>query len=261
MPCCCSCPSTPAVRPVRSRRARAASSSMCGASTSPTMPTCCRPICASCAASSTARTCRSTSRARCCRTIRRWRRSATAVTGRVHRRAGEHSPTRTPRRYGKIWEAFGAVLKEGLYEDHERRDQLLALARFATTAGDGLRSLKQYVADLKPNQTEIYYLVGESVERLKSNPEARGGARARHRGAAADRSDRCLLDHDAAGLRGQAAEVAEPGRRRFRPGAAARRRKPRPSRTAAEPTRTRCHRRRSRTRSASRSRTCAPRSG
>ena len=34
------------------------------------------------------------------------------------------------------------------------------------------------VADLKPNQTEIYYLVGESAERLKSNPKLEA-ARAR----------------------------------------------------------------------------------
>jgi molecular chaperone HtpG len=80
--------------------------------------------------------------------------------------------------YAKIWNAFGSVLKEGLYEDQERRGQLLALARFATTTGDGLRSLKQYVADLKPNQTEIYYLVGESAERVKSNPKLEA-ARAR----------------------------------------------------------------------------------
>jgi molecular chaperone HtpG len=80
--------------------------------------------------------------------------------------------------YAKIWAAFGPVLKEGLYEDQERRGQLLALARFATTTGDGLRSLKQYVADLKPNQTEIYYLVGESAERVKSNPKLEA-ARAR----------------------------------------------------------------------------------
>ena len=81
--------------------------------------------------------------------------------------------------YAKIWNAFGPVLKEGLYEDQERRGQLLALARFATTAGEGgLRSLKQYVADLKPNQTEIYYLVGESAERVKSNPKLEA-ARAR----------------------------------------------------------------------------------
>ncbi len=79
--------------------------------------------------------------------------------------------------FGKIWEAFGRVLKEGIYEDHERRDQLLKLARFATTAG-GARTLEHYVADLKPNQTEIYYLVGESAERLKSNPKLEA-ARAR----------------------------------------------------------------------------------
>jgi len=79
--------------------------------------------------------------------------------------------------YAKVWEAFGRVLKEGIYEDVERRDRLLALSRFATTAG-GTRALKQYVADLKPNQTDIYYLVGESAERLKSNPKLEA-ARAR----------------------------------------------------------------------------------
>ena len=60
----------------------------------------------------------------------------------------------------------------------ERRDQLLALARFSTTAGGGLRSLEAYAADLKPNQTEIYYLVGESAERIRSNPKLEA-ARAR----------------------------------------------------------------------------------
>src|SRR6202030_4363158 len=40
------------------------------------------------------------------------------------------------------------------------------------------RSLKQYVADLRPNQTEIYYLAGESADRLKANPKLEA-ARAR----------------------------------------------------------------------------------
>jgi molecular chaperone HtpG len=71
--------------------------------------------------------------------------------------------------FDKIWDAFGAVIKEGIYEDFERRDKLLALARFTTTAGER-RSLKQYVEGLKENQTEIYFLVGDSIERLKSNP-------------------------------------------------------------------------------------------
>jgi molecular chaperone HtpG len=100
-----------------------------------------------------------------------------AVTGRM---LGELESTaeKDADKYAKIWETFGPVLKEGLYEDHERRSQLLGLCRFASSAHDGLRSLKQYVADLKPNQTEIYYLAGESIERLKSNPKLEA-ARAR----------------------------------------------------------------------------------
>jgi molecular chaperone HtpG len=100
-----------------------------------------------------------------------------AVTGRVLAEL-ESTADKDADKYKTIWEAFGPVLKEGLYEDHERRAQLLGLCRFASTASDELRSLKQYVADLKPNQTEIYYLVGESVERLKSNPKLEA-ARAR----------------------------------------------------------------------------------
>jgi molecular chaperone HtpG len=91
--------------------------------------------------------------------------------------AGKGSGDDGAKPYEKIWEAFGPVIKEGIYEDFERRAQLLALARFTTTAGSG-RSLKQYVSDLKANQTEIYYLVGDSLERLKSNPKLEA-ARAR----------------------------------------------------------------------------------
>jgi molecular chaperone HtpG len=80
--------------------------------------------------------------------------------------------------FDKIWEVFGKTFKEGIYDDHERREQMLGLTRFATTTGSGLRSLKQYVADFKPNQTEIYYLVGDSAERLKANPKLEA-ARAR----------------------------------------------------------------------------------
>jgi molecular chaperone HtpG len=92
-----------------------------------------------------------------------------AVTGRV---VGELEALseKEPEAFAKIWDAFGPVIKEGIYEDHERREKLLALSRFTTTAGDK-RSLKQYVENLKPNQTEVYYLIGDSIERLKSNPK------------------------------------------------------------------------------------------
>ncbi|MCL2715703.1 MAG: molecular chaperone HtpG [Alphaproteobacteria bacterium] len=77
--------------------------------------------------------------------------------------------------FAKVWDAFGAVIKEGIYEDYERRDKLLSLARFTTTAGER-RALRDIVADFKPNQTEIYYLVGDSLERLRSNPRIEAAA-------------------------------------------------------------------------------------
>jgi molecular chaperone HtpG len=91
-----------------------------------------------------------------------------AVTSRVVREL-ETLGDKEPESFGKIWDAFGPVIKEGIYEDFERRDKLLALSRFSTTLGQK-RALKQYVADLKPNQTEIYFLVGDSIERLTSTP-------------------------------------------------------------------------------------------
>jgi len=80
-----------------------------------------------------------------------------------------------PDGFAKVWENFGAVLKEGLYEDPERRDSLFKLARFATTRQpDGGRTLAQYVADLRPNQTPVYYLVGDDIARLRTSPQLEG---------------------------------------------------------------------------------------
>jgi len=80
-----------------------------------------------------------------------------------------------PESYAKIWDNFGAVLKEGIYDDFERRDALLALSRFKSTAGAGAwRSLKDYVAGLKSNQTAIYYLAGDDLARLEASPHLEG---------------------------------------------------------------------------------------
>ena len=86
----------------------------------------------------------------------------------------ERLADKEPQNYAKIWDVFGAVLKEGLYEDFERRDPLLKLARFKTTASDEWRSLKDYVTALRPNQTAIYYIAGDDLARLKSSPHLEG---------------------------------------------------------------------------------------
>jgi molecular chaperone HtpG len=77
--------------------------------------------------------------------------------------------------YAKIWDNFGPVLKEGLYEDFERRQTLLGLARFKTIAsGGGWRSLKDYVGSLKENQTAIYYVTGTDLGRIENSPQLEG---------------------------------------------------------------------------------------
>ncbi len=80
-----------------------------------------------------------------------------------------------PEAFVKVWDHFGAVLKEGLYEDPERRDAIFKLARFATsTYPEGKRTLADYVAAVRPNQTAIYYLLGEDLKRLAASPQLEG---------------------------------------------------------------------------------------
>jgi molecular chaperone HtpG len=73
--------------------------------------------------------------------------------------------------YEKFWQSFGAVLKEGMYEDHEQRERLLDLARFHSTAGDGWVSLADYVARMKPGQDAIFTISGENLDALRASPQ------------------------------------------------------------------------------------------
>jgi molecular chaperone HtpG len=76
--------------------------------------------------------------------------------------------------YTKFWDNFGAVLKEGLYEDREHREELLSLVRFRSTMRDGLVSLEEYVAAMKPGQEAIYTITGDSLEVVKQSPQLEG---------------------------------------------------------------------------------------
>jgi len=80
-----------------------------------------------------------------------------------------------PEKFAKVWENFGAVLKEGLYEDPERRDALFKMARFATsTHPEGGRTLADYIGALRENQTAIFYLTGDDSKRLAASPQLEG---------------------------------------------------------------------------------------
>jgi molecular chaperone HtpG len=78
--------------------------------------------------------------------------------------------------YAGVWDDFGAVLKEGLYEDAEQREALLKLARFRSSGGPGLTTLADYVSRMKPGQEAIYYITGETVEAAARSPQLEGFA-------------------------------------------------------------------------------------
>jgi molecular chaperone HtpG len=80
-------------------------------------------------------------------------------------------------KYQGFWNEFGAVLKEGLAEDHANRDKLLPLLRFASTNNPGDSeevSLADYVARMQTGQDKIYYVVGESFAAARSHPAIEG---------------------------------------------------------------------------------------
>jgi len=78
-------------------------------------------------------------------------------------------------KFAGIWGHFGLVIKEGLYDDFERRGQLLGLTRFRSTAsGEDFRSLADYVKDMKDGQKAIYYLAGGHLEQLRASPQLEG---------------------------------------------------------------------------------------
>lgn len=78
--------------------------------------------------------------------------------------------------YATFWEAFGPVLKEGLYEGTDQRDEILKLARFKSTTRDGWVSLADYIAVMKPGQDKIFYISGEDEGAVRRSPQLEGFA-------------------------------------------------------------------------------------
>jgi molecular chaperone HtpG len=76
--------------------------------------------------------------------------------------------------YAKFWDMFGAVLKEGVYEDMESRGDLAKLMRIRSTHSEKLTSLDDYLSRMKDGQEDIFYICGESVEKLQRNPHLEG---------------------------------------------------------------------------------------
>ena len=74
-------------------------------------------------------------------------------------------------KYLKFWGEFGAVLKEGIGEDHANRERLAKLFRFASTHADEGVSLADYLARMKEGQEAIYVVTADSLAAAKSSPQ------------------------------------------------------------------------------------------
>jgi molecular chaperone HtpG len=78
--------------------------------------------------------------------------------------------------YGKFWENFGAIVKEGIWGDTEHRPALTELLRFKSTSQEGWISVADYIGRMKPNQEAIYYLAGDDAKVLAASPQLEGFA-------------------------------------------------------------------------------------
>ena len=83
---------------------------------------------------------------------------------------------KAPDEYAAFWENFGAVLKEGIYEEPEQKDKLIGLCRFRSTASDELTNLAEYRARMKDGQEAIYYIAGDEPTALARSPQLEGFA-------------------------------------------------------------------------------------
>lgn len=85
----------------------------------------------------------------------------------------ESMAKKDPEKYKEFYLELGVALKEGITQDFENREKILKLLRYPSSIGNtakDLTSLEDYVKRMKPEQKDIYYVSGTSIEACKQNP-------------------------------------------------------------------------------------------
>ena len=76
--------------------------------------------------------------------------------------------------YEEFWSNFGPVIKEGIYEDTEKKDTLLEIALFKNSNSTKLITLDEYIDSMSKKQKDIYFITGDSYANVINNPSLEG---------------------------------------------------------------------------------------
>ena len=98
--------------------------------------------------------------------------AADGVTDVVDKADAAEADTSQHGKYAQFYAEFGAVIKEGLGEDHANRDRLAKLLRYASTQSDTATvSFADYKARMKDGQDAIYYITADTLAAAKNSPQ------------------------------------------------------------------------------------------
>lgn len=78
--------------------------------------------------------------------------------------------TNSRKEFEGFWKEFGSTLKEGIAMDASSKEKLQDLILFNSSTQDGFTTLDEYIARMKPDQKEIFFITGESLSQVKNTP-------------------------------------------------------------------------------------------
>jgi len=83
----------------------------------------------------------------------------------------ENTFANEPDKYLSFWKHFGRAFKEGVASDFDNKDKVVSLLLFESSHDvENLTTLKDYVARMKPEQREIFYVTGASRSVVDNSP-------------------------------------------------------------------------------------------
>ena len=76
--------------------------------------------------------------------------------------------------YETFWNNFGPVIKEGIYEDFDKKDSILEISLFKQSASKKLVTLDEYIEKMPKKQSDIYFMTGDDYNNILNNPSLEG---------------------------------------------------------------------------------------